>query len=70
MSEPTFRESCTLAEHKLLKRIRQLCRDKNVLVALVKTLSRDTVIIRALPEVSKETAAAWWRALQREKEDV
>lgn len=49
-----FIEECTLAEHQLLKRIRQLCHDPDVILALVETLSRDSVKARPLPRLSRE----------------
>jgi hypothetical protein len=50
-------EHCTLAEHQLLKYLRQLCADPVIVLALVETLDRDTVKLRPLPRLGRRTVA-------------
>lgn len=48
----TYQETCTKAEHQMLKRLRQLAKDPTAIVALVSTVNRDRFAVRPLPGVS------------------
>lgn len=48
----TYQETCTKAEHQMLKRLRQLAKDPTAVVALVSTVNRYRFAVRPLPGVS------------------
>lgn len=45
----TYQETCTKAEHQMLKRLRQLAKDPTAVVALVSTINRDRFAVRPIP---------------------